>query len=73
MLQVHTYAQLAHWAFVTLTTVVDHCEKDRLLDVFSAWLVKSLLFKKRKNLLYLKRNDMTLNISVKICEPPKTT
>jgi hypothetical protein len=30
MLQIHTYAQLAHWAIVTHTTVEDRRENDKL-------------------------------------------
>ena len=31
------YAQLAHWAFVTHTTVVNHCWRTRLVNVLSAF------------------------------------
>ncbi len=49
MLQIHSYAQLAHWAVVTLTTVEDRCEKDQTPHGGSLMcLFKPRLFQKRK-------------------------
>ena len=63
MLQIHMYAQLAHWAVVTHDTVEDRYKKDRLLIVlFALWLFKSRLFKKRKNLLKLNKFLYSLSL-----------
>ena len=53
MLQIHPYAQLAHWAVVTHTTVVDHCRRTRLLNVLPAfWLFNPIYFQEKKEIIY---------------------
>jgi hypothetical protein len=50
MLQIHPYAQLAHWAVVTLTTVEDRCEKDHAPHEASLmWLFEPVYFRKEKS------------------------
>ncbi len=54
MLQIHPYAQLAHWEVVTLTTVEDRCEKDHAPhEVSLMWLFESVYFRKGN---YLNKN-----------------
>ncbi len=49
MLQIHPYAQLAHWAVVTLTTVEDRCEKDHPPhEVSLMWFFEFVYFRKEK-------------------------
>ena len=49
MLQIHSYAQLAHWTVITLTTVEDRCEKDQTPHGPSLmWFFKSRLFQPKK-------------------------
>ena len=49
MLQIHSYAQLAHWTVITLTTVEDRCEKDQTPHGPSLmWFFKSRLFQQKK-------------------------
>jgi hypothetical protein len=49
MLQIHPYAQLAHWAVVTLTTVEDRCEKDHAPHKVSLMrLFESVYYRKEK-------------------------
>ena len=53
ILQIHTHAQLAHWAFVTHTTVVDHCRRTRLVNVLLAsWIFKNDLFSRKEKIIY---------------------
>ena len=49
ILQIHPHAQLAHWALVTLTTVVNHCWRTRLVNVLPTfWLFEPVNFLEKK-------------------------
>jgi hypothetical protein len=50
ILQIHPHAQLAHWAFVTLTTVVNHCWRITLVNVLPTFcLFEPFIFRKEKS------------------------